>query len=223
MYICLYGGKIIIKKEFFRRVLVFGIIFLFVGSGIVTAIDNAINKEEISYFNLLDQNKKFTDKFYNLFHNLTINVTTDKTVYKRFEPIKITINVTNNGDKDWKFTFPDSQIVDFDIEDYYKWSRDKMFFQICLPITIKSGETIVLLIENWYQYTNYYRDGIIIRVPVPPGDYTIRGWMPFLDFPIPPIGYTDITIEKYLSKSVEQRCIFVFISQKFPIFERLLG
>jgi hypothetical protein len=211
------------KKGLFNKVLVFGIIFIFAGSGIVAAIDSAINKEEISDYCLIDENKKFTDKFFNIFHNLEVTITTDKTTYKRLEPIKVTISVTNNGEQDWHFRFPDSQIVDFDIEGYYKWSRDKMFFQMVLPITIKSGETIVILSENWYQYTNWYKDGIIIRVPIPPGHYTMRGWMPFLDFPIPPIGYTDITIEKYLTKSAQTNNILDFISQKSPIFERLLG
>jgi hypothetical protein len=211
------------NKGLFGKALIFSIILLLIDSGIVTAIDCITNKEEISNYCLIDENKKFTDEFYNHFHNITVNITTDKTIYKRIEPIKVTISVTNNGGEDWHFRFADSQIVDFDIIDYYKWSRDKMFYQMIYPITIKGGETIVLLSENWYQYTNWYKDGIIIRVPVPPGKYTIRGWMPFLDFPIPPIGYTDITIEKYLSKTAQHSNIFELISQKFPILERLLG
>jgi hypothetical protein len=209
------------KKELFRKILVFSIILLLVESGIASAIDCIYNKEETPYKCLIDENKRFTDKFFNLFHNLSINVTTDKTIYKRFEPIKVTISVTNNGREDWHFSFPDSQIADFDIKDYYKWSRDKMFFQMVLELTIKSGETKVILSDNWYQYTNWYKDGIIIRVPIPPGNYTIRGWMPFLDFPIPPIGYTDITIQKYLSKSDQHINIFDLFLKKFPIFERL--
>ena len=209
------------KKGLFRKVLVFSIILLFLESGFVTAIDCIIDKKEISNFCLIDENKKFTEKFYNLFHNLTVNISTDKKIYKRFEPIKVTISVTNCGEEDWHFRFPDSQIADFDIQGYYRWSRDKMFFQIVFPITIKSGATIVLLSDNWYQYSNWYKDGIIIRAPVPPGHYTIRGWMPFLEFPIPPIGYTDITIEKYFSKSDQHINIFDLFLLKFPIFERL--
>lgn len=211
------------KKGLFRKVLVFSIILFLLEPGIVSAINCIYNKEETPYYCLIDENERFTDKIYNLFHNLSINITTDKTIYKRFEPIKVTISVTNNGGEDWKFSFPDTQIADFDIKDYYKWSRDKMFFQMVLTITIKSGETIVLLSDNWYQYTNWNKDGIIIRVPVPPGDYTIRGWMPFLDFPIPPIGYAEITIEKYLSKSDHHVTIFDLFLQKFPIFEKLFG
>ena len=134
--------------------------------------------------------KEFIQQDY--INNLTINVITDKTIYKRFEPINITISVTNNGDEDVTVTFPNCNLLaDFDVSYqalYYRDSYGKILFPMVIDVVIPSGESIELLKGIWYQFSN-----IGLSLPFPPGKYIIRGWMAFDPWPsppIPPFGYS---------------------------------
>ena len=218
--------------------LVIVVILLFIGVSVVSAIDCVYTNERIFTVNTINKHSISEDKllsdYTNTLYNLTVNITTDKTVYKRFEPVEITLSVTNNGNENWTHTFPDSQFADFDINSYYRWSRDKCFFLLIWPITIPSGETVVLLKTYWHQFTNWYNNGWILRLPVSPGNYTIRGWIALTGFPTPPFGYSNITITRFISKSVQQNCennnffqynkwLFKPFLERFPLLERLLN
>jgi hypothetical protein len=215
------------KRSNFCKGVVVGIIILFVGASVIPAIGCIFPNESLFTVNTINKCSTSEDKLilaHNTLDNLTVNVTTDKTKYKRFEPIEVTISVTNNGNEDWNHTFPDTQLADFDINGLYWWSRYKAFPQIIMPITIRSGETKVLLRAYWNQFTNLHYDGWI-RLPVRPGNYTIRGWIAFSKlFPIPPFGYSNITIIKSISKSVQQSSLnnnfYQYKEQLFnPFFE----
>lgn len=225
------------NNNIFRKCIVLGLIFLFTGSCIVPAFGyESINEnrepiDKINYEGIIEEKLLLSN---NNLDNITVSVTTDKTIYRRFEPIKIIVSVTNNGDEDWHHRFPDSQLADFDINNLYLWSLDYLFFQIVTPLTVRSGETIILIQCYWYQFTKIFNDGWVLRYPVPPGNYTIRGWMAFSYGPTPPFGYTNITIKSSISRSVDQRstnndfyrCIYPLLSRylaRFPMLERLLG
>lgn len=107
--------------------------------------------------------------------NFVVNVVTDKTDYKRLEPVEVTISVTNNGDEDVTLEFGTTQEADFKVinedgETVYLWSYRKLFNPIGMHVSIPSGETKILLQDEWNQLNNYF-------IPVPVGNYQIDGWM----------------------------------------------
>lgn len=136
-------------------------------------------------------------------NNLTVQVTTDKTIYKRFEPVNITISVTNNGDEDVTITLPYCNLLaDFNISYkglHYRDSYRKILLPAIIDVVIPSGETKELLNGIWYQLSNNW-------LPFPPGKYIIRGWIAFNSWPFPPtppFGYSEpIEISKATSKFV---------------------
>ena len=204
-------------KDYWRKGLVIGIIVLFVGTSVVPTIGCVFTSERLFTANKINDGSTLQDKVLsdrNFLNNLTVHVVTDKTVYKRFEPVEVTISVTNNGDDDWTYVFPDTQVADFDIGRYYWWSRDKYFAQVLTPVTIRSGETKVLLRTYWNQFSNLYCHGWFIRLPVPPGNYTIRGWIAFSKlYPTPPFGYSEpFTISRLIKNPV---------STNYPLCEKL--
>lgn len=103
--------------------------------------------------------------------DLVVAVTTDKNKYNIGEPVEVTINVTNNGYEDVTLVFPNTQLADFSVDDYlYLWSYDRFFAAMITPITVPSGETVILLNDFWNQVD-------ISGNQVPKGVYHIDGWM----------------------------------------------
>jgi hypothetical protein len=209
------------RNNWYKKSLVVGTIILFITLVFVPTINGGCTNERFFSSDVINNisisiDRGFLDQ--SILSNLSVHVETDKTIYKRFEPIQVTISVTNNGNEDWTHVFPDTQLADFDINGLYWWSIDKYFLQIITPVTIRSGETVILLQTYWNQFSN-----LIGYYPVPPGNYTIRGWIAFSKlYPTPPFGYSNITITKFKSKSVQQSSInnnfYQYTNQLFRLF-----
>ena len=109
--------------------------------------------------------------------DLVVTVSTDKMQYKVFEPVEVTISVTNTGTESVFIEFPDSQSADFTIQTesgvlMYQWSFGKMFFQMICPLTIQGNETVVLLQDFWKKHYS-----VQVRISLPAGRYRVDGWM----------------------------------------------
>lgn len=148
------------QGDLFRKTVVVGIIILFIGMSNIPSISG----------NNLENNE-----------DLVITVTTDKEIYYLGEPVTITISVTNNG-PNTTLTFPDSQLADLKITksngySVYRWGWHFAFFQVITDLTIKQGETEVLLKWEWYKLRDFYPFFPLLHVPVLPGKYYINGWM----------------------------------------------
>ncbi len=155
------------KERISSKGLVFAVILLFIGMTVIPSLSGVnINNNE----------------------DLIVTVTTDRDVYYLGQPVKITISVTNNG-PDTTLVFADSQLADFNItnsngKQIFFWSCHFLFYFLELKMSIRQGETIVLLEYVWYKFRDFYPFFNSLLFPVFPGKYYINGWMVACSHPI---------------------------------------
>ena len=80
--------------------------------------------------------------------------------------LRLTVSLTNLGDKPIKLTFPSSLTFDFEVSGengYYRWSQGKYFLEIMTIIELKPGE------EKTVTFT-WVAD-------LPPGEYQVKAFM----------------------------------------------
>lgn len=188
------------RNSLLLKVLVFGIFLLFIVIGIAPIVSSNFLDEKIvatkemktvvvsnageavcqRYHTLLASRQLLSSESHGkkgeVLDDLKVMVTTDKKIYKKSEPVEVTISVTNKESEDVTLVFPDSQVADFKVKDIfgnmvYQWSFDKCFLQMLTEVTIPSGETVVFLCDKWYQLNNS-------DLPVSLGIYQIYGWLP---------------------------------------------
>jgi len=134
-----------------RKWLAVGIILLFVGVAIVPSI-NASNSE----ISLDDE--------------LVVVVQTNKKNYQVGKPVEVSIYVENHGGTNITLVFPSFQLADFQVNNCYLWSHEKVFIPMTTQWTIPSGKRVFLLNDSWEQVD-------FSGTQVLPGTYTIIGWM----------------------------------------------
>lgn len=104
---------------------------------------------------------------------LQVEVSTNRRVYQLGDPITITLTVTNRGGMPAPLTFTTSQRYDLTASrsgrEVWRWSYGRAFAQVIQNINVRPGETISFE-ETWDQTD---KDGD----QVPPGSYTIIGWL----------------------------------------------
>jgi len=104
---------------------------------------------------------------------LQTELTTNKASYALGEPVAITLSVTNRGDLPAQLEFANAQKFELTVtrkgREVWRWSAGRMLAQVLATITLGPGDTLTFQ-EEWNQLDN---DGD----RVPPGDYTVAGWL----------------------------------------------
>ena len=103
--------------------------------------------------------------------HLILKLTLGKPSYRRNEPVRMTLTVTNRSKASFRAHFRSAQAYDFiakkEGQELWRWSYDRMFAQVLLDVEIESGKTLSYR-ETWNQ-----RDNTGNAVPV--GRYEVVG------------------------------------------------
>ncbi|MDW7673633.1 MAG: BsuPI-related putative proteinase inhibitor [Bacillota bacterium] len=100
-------------------------------------------------------------------------LSTDRMLYRRNQPVRITLVKTNISDRPVTLTYPTAQRFDFYVRRgrtgpiIWQWSADRVFAQVVEQVVIQPGQSQVFR-AVWDQNTN---DGFHVG----PGVYTILG------------------------------------------------
>jgi hypothetical protein len=105
--------------------------------------------------------------------SLQVELSTDHETYNPGEDIQLTLTITNSGSAPAVFNFLTGQRYDFaarqDDREVWRWSKNRAFTQALSSVTVGVGETLRFR-EAWTGVDN-------ANQPVPPGTYTVVGWV----------------------------------------------
>ena len=105
--------------------------------------------------------------------SLRVELSANKSVYAPGEDVRAQLTVTNTGTAPATFTFPTGQRYELAVRqrgrEVWRWSNDRAFTQVVSALSLTPGETLTFR-DVWPGVNNN-------NVPVPPGTYTMAGWL----------------------------------------------
>lgn len=97
-------------------------------------------------------------------------------------PVRFILRVENLTGSTLTLTQPSSQTHDFLLTrqgvQVWKWSADKFFMETITERVFKPGETVT--------YTGEWDRKDVTGMPVPPGKFTVKAWLPVIQGENPP-------------------------------------
>ncbi len=102
-----------------------------------------------------------------------VTLTSDRHRYNSGESVRLTLRLTNHGDKPLQLTFPSAKTHDVTVSDedgriVWQWSHDRAFAQALQERTVLAGGSLTRDVA-WDGSDN---DGDIVES----GDYEVTGW-----------------------------------------------